>query len=719
MTVSATRSEEVAESTRSQHSFPSPRGKRVAAFTGVVALVAAGVGLSSASGAACVNSSIYAAGSSCDGAVTSPSSGNFIKMASDVRFVQITMIGGGGASGGAGLVGGNGAKVTVVFDATNGSNFLTTGSRGLAWGGMHGGVKKNSGCTACFPSGGDGAIVSPNNSVDAASSGGGKAQSQVMATAGGGGGSGSAGTGGSGAYQGGPEGGPGLDLLGGVANAGGGGAFGAYLSPTRDFPYLTGGGGTGSGTGTASDFNGGGSANFPSGGGAGGSYVADVHGYVVKSVSYAATGGSGAGAGGTNGSGGANGSISFAFSAKMPRSITLPTNQGSWDGPVSLAAQPTAGSDPISYVVAAGGTASGCTIVNSTVTATSAGTCLVDASVAETDDYLAASTVTPTTITFTRAPRTISLADDSGIVSTNVQLAATISAGSGTPSYSAANGTATGCNIVGGAVTATSSGTCIVTASVGASADYVAATTSATFTFTWTLRTVTLADGAGVVGSPVSLAAVVSGGTDAVTYSIAPGGTADGCSITGDILTATGPGSCLVKAAVDEVPGSFAPAETASPATFMFTAPSTASGATAMSQAASWNPFVMTLSKRSSRRATGTAVRGTSRQVERLQFDMEGRYTLIFVNRTTGKRIAQVKGSAIGFRVLSRDSSAPVFIPTRKGQRIVLRSYLRSDRVPKASGDLYLRVIRRAPDGSLSEASVAGDGSVTQGTALK
>jgi len=103
---------------------------------------------------------------------------------------------------------------------------------------------------------------------------------------------------------------------------------------------------------------------------------------------------------------------------------------------------------------------------------------------------------------------------------------------------------------------------------------------------------------------------------------------------------------------------------------------------------------------------------GGVRVVQRVQLDGVGRYTFIYVNRETGKRLTLRPGSTVGRRALPKRFTAPVVRNVKPGTRIVLRSRFLSRGFPKATGDVALRVVLRSPDGTLSEVAMGADGSI-------
>lgn len=99
--------------------------------------------------------------------------------------------------------------------------------------------------------------------------------------------------------------------------------------------------------------------------------------------------------------------------------------------------------------------------------------------------------------------------------------------------------------------------------------------------------------------------------------------------------------------------------------------------------------------------------------VHRLQFDEVGRYTFIYVDSATGKRIPQLRGSRIGRRTITRRLVAPVLRNQKAGTRLVLASRLARRALAGTAGKVSLRIVLRRPDGTLSAVTVGADGTLT------
>jgi uncharacterized repeat protein (TIGR02543 family) len=120
--------------------------------------------------------------------------------------------------------------------------------------------------------------------------------------------------------------------------------------------------------------------------------------------------------------------------------------------------------------------------------------------------------------------------------------------------FDVANGTATGCAIDGeGLLTATTSGTCVVTATMLGDFIYkpVSASTSVTFLRALVAQTTLVVSASGT--TTVALSTTGGSGSGAVSYSVTSGSTA--CVLNGNLLTVAKTGTCLVAAtkAADDV----------------------------------------------------------------------------------------------------------------------------------------------------------------------
>lgn len=121
--------------------------------------------------------------------------------------------------------------------------------------------------------------------------------------------------------------------------------------------------------------------------------------------------------------------------------------------------------------------------------------------------------------------------------------------------------------------------------------------------------------------------------------------------------------------------------------------------------------IVTPLAPPSLRAINSGVVKGATLSVHRIQFDEVGRYTFIYFDRATGKRVVQLPGSRIGRRVVNRRASAPVLNNQRPGKRLVVAARFAKESLP-ADGSIGLRIVLKRPDGSLHDVTVGQDGTL-------
>jgi hypothetical protein len=140
-------------------------------------------------------------------------------------------------------------------------------------------------------------------------------------------------------------------------------------------------------------------------------------------------------------------------------------------------------------------------------------------------------------------------------VSHSVKLSIIGGSGTGEVTFSVTNGTAKGCTLTSSSpvtLSATTYGTCVVTAIKAADSDYGAVSSlAATVKFTALAQaSLKVSSAKGVVGKPVALAVAGGSGGGAVVFDVA-NGTAKGCSLqhgTTFTLTSSSAGTCFVVA---------------------------------------------------------------------------------------------------------------------------------------------------------------------------
>jgi hypothetical protein len=245
------------------------------------------------------------------------------------------------------------------------------------------------------------------------------------------------------------------------------------------------------------------------------------------------------------------------FGLAAQPALTIATISGTFNVPLTLTTAGGTGTGAVTYVVDVGGTATGCLVTSSSLTTTSAGTCIVTATKAADTAYSAVSSV-PTTVTIAAAAQApLLLTSLTGTYGTAVTLASSGGSGTGALSYAVdVGGTATGCLVAGPlltALTVTSAGTCVVTATKAATTSYsIVSSVPTTVTFAEANQfPLTVTSPTGVFGQSLTLTTSGGAGKGLVTYTTT-NGTARGCLVSGTspnfALTAGSTGTCAVTA---------------------------------------------------------------------------------------------------------------------------------------------------------------------------
>ena len=247
---------------------------------------------------------------------------------------------------------------------------------------------------------------------------------------------------------------------------------------------------------------------------------------------------------------GSFGSDTASPGAASQATLTVTSTTGTYLTALTLTTSGGSGSGAVSYSVV-NGTASGCAISAGELTSASAGTCLVTATKAADANYKLASSA-QTTVTLAAVNQaTLSVTSTSGTYRTALTLTTSGGSGTGAVSYSVVNGTASGCAISAGQLNSTSAGTCLVTATKAADANYNLASSAQT---TVTLApaapsapTITNLPGQGTYGGGFTAAVVttIGSGTTSVTSSTPAVCTASALSV-----SYVGVGTCSLNAQV-------------------------------------------------------------------------------------------------------------------------------------------------------------------------
>ncbi len=193
----------------------------------------------------------------------------------------------------------------------------------------------------------------------------------------------------------------------------------------------------------------------------------------------------------------------------------------------------------------------GCSLTDGVVTATAAGTCIVDANQAGNSNYNAAPQMQQN-FTINKANQTVTF-------TTANPGSLTVGGATYTPAATATSGLAvtitldmssTGCSLTGGVVTAIQSGTCIVDANQAGNASYNAAPqVQQSFPINKANQTVTFTTanpGSLTVGGANYTPAATA--TSGLAVTITLDASSSGCSLTGGVVTAIQSGTCIVDA---------------------------------------------------------------------------------------------------------------------------------------------------------------------------
>lgn len=254
-----------------------------------------------------------------------------------------------------------------------------------------------------------------------------------------------------------------------------------------------------------------------------------------------------------------SGFVDVAFTFNSTQTVSWNANNISnflYSSPITPSVAATSsGPGAISYSVQSAGT-TGCSVNASTgvVTATSVGDCVVRATAAATTYY--SSAYLDKTFTFLSG-QTVTWTPNTTIMATGLPVSVSsqaTSTGPGAIGYTVISAGATGCTVNNstGAITATSAGTCVVSAYSEATSYYFAGSTSVNFsiqkaqTVTWTPNVTQLQVG----WSPYTgIFAATSDGTGGITYAVQDAGTT-GCTFNtvSRTITYTGKGNCVVRA---------------------------------------------------------------------------------------------------------------------------------------------------------------------------
>jgi hypothetical protein len=252
---------------------------------------------------------------------------------------------------------------------------------------------------------------------------------------------------------------------------------------------------------------------------------------------------------------------SITFSSLGTSSKSFPYSQV-----LSMSTSGSSGTGAITYAIVAGGSATSCALSNSsasaTISATSSGTCLVAATIAQDDSYNSA---TSSNLTFTFSRTTPTFSSWSNVTKTFGDAPYTVTAPtvtgsiSGTFTYSSSSTSVI--SIDGTTFTVAGGGSTTITATFTPTnaTDYSSATTTHTVTVSRTSQSITFSSlGTSSKSFPysqeLSMSTSGSSGAGGITYAIVAGGSATSCALTNSsasaTISATTFGTCLIAATI-------------------------------------------------------------------------------------------------------------------------------------------------------------------------
>jgi hypothetical protein len=195
----------------------------------------------------------------------------------------------------------------------------------------------------------------------------------------------------------------------------------------------------------------------------------DIANYIKVQVTATNAGGS------TSATSSATAVISKATQATLSFTSSASSKTYPYSQALTLTPSGGSGTGTVKSAIAAGGTATGCSLSDSstapTISATSNGTCLITVAKDADSNYLIATSATAT-FTFNRAtPGTLTITTTSGTFGQNISLATSGGQSTASDTYSVTSGP---CTIASSTLTPTGSGTCYVTAYRAADSNYAA-----------------------------------------------------------------------------------------------------------------------------------------------------------------------------------------------------------------------------------------------------
>ena len=230
-------------------------------------------------------------------------------------------------------------------------------------------------------------------------------------------------------------------------------------------------------------------------------------------------------------------------------SLTTSTRAYPYSQALSITTSGGSGSGATTFAITSGGSASGCTLSNSTatatITATTTGTCLIQATKAADATY-ESTTSAAATFTFTKATQAITFTDPADITygTSPSSLSATSTS---TLTVAFTTETSGVCTVSGTTVTIVSAGTCTLNANQAGNANHEAASQVVqSFTIAKATQSISFTTpSAMTVGGSTQTVAPTASSSLTVTLTSTTTGT---CTVAGFVITAVAPGTCSITA---------------------------------------------------------------------------------------------------------------------------------------------------------------------------
>lgn len=219
----------------------------------------------------------------------------------------------------------------------------------------------------------------------------------------------------------------------------------------------------------------------------------------------------------------------------------------SFNGTSTLSTTGGSGTGAVTFAVTAGG--SFCSVSGATLTGTGVGSCTVTATKAADTNYNAATATVNVTVNQAAQSALTAAASPASIVyGATSALSTTGGSGTGAVTYAVTAG-ASFCSMSGSTLTGTGVGSCTVTATKAADTNYTATTATANVSVGQATQTTplgfTMSPSAITVGSSATLSGTGGNGTGAYGYAVVLGGSF--CSISGNVITGTAAGVCMIQ----------------------------------------------------------------------------------------------------------------------------------------------------------------------------